>query len=255
MAQTSSNLYKEYKKLADRADKRLLRLERLAESQPDKYQGVLSYAYAKAQKTIINWDGKEYDKPRFARKTPKTDEEMAQKIKDIESFLNMKTSTKSGIDQIYKKRAESLNKRFGTTFTWQDWARFGVRGYWDHTDGQFRYTELIKVAGVQKQKQDAIKAYNKFKRSFNRGTGNVKSKKSKKLTRELNKELRDMGITDNNLLDELTSDIGVENLLSNDMNLIKKTINTIFEPNKGIVMKHAEKLMNESGLSYDTMFK
>ena len=167
MSQTDSKLYKEYKRLADRADKRLLRLERLAAKNDEKYKNVLAYAYNKAQKAIEHWDGKKFDKPRFARKTPKTDEELAMKIKDIQEFLSMNTSTKSGIDKVYKKRADSLNAKFGTDFTWQDWARFGSRGYWDRTDGRFTYNEMIKVAKVQKQKADMIKAYNKFKKHFN----------------------------------------------------------------------------------------
>lgn len=243
MSQTNSKLYKQYKLLADRADKRLLRLERLAEKQPDMYKGVLSYAYAKAQKSIAYWDGKESDKPRFARKTPKTDAEMAEKIKDIEAFLNMQTSTKGGIDKTYKKRAEKLNKTFGTDFSWQDWARFGVRGYWEHKDGDFRYNNLIKVAKVQKQKEDAIKAYNKFKKATRTGIGSVKPIKYH------------VSVNGDNLLEELKNELGIENLLSSDMNLINKTIDTIFEPNKGIVMQHIENKLGQAGLSYDTMFK
>lgn len=255
MSQTTSKLYKEYKTLADRADKRLLRLERLAAKNDEKYQNVLAYAYNKAQKAIEHWDGKKFDKPRFARKTPRTDEELAMKIKDIQEFLEMNTSTKSGIDKVYKKRADSLNEKFGTDFTWQDWARFGSRGYWDRTDGRFTYNEMIKVAKVQKQKADTIKAYNKFKKHFKTGPGNVKPSDVRKNTRMLNKEFKQLGLDNNNLLSELKDELGIENLLSSDLNLIKDTINTIFEPNKGIVMKQAEKYMNESGLSYDTMFK
>lgn len=243
MSQTSSKLYKEYKRLADRADKRLLRLERLAEKGDERYKNVLAYAYAKAQKSIEQWDGKKYDKPRFARKTPRTDEELAMKIKDIQAFLDMSTSTKSGIDKTYKKRADSLNERFGTDFTWQDWARFGARGYWDRADGRFTYNELIKVAALQKKQEDTIKAYNKFKKSFNTGKGSVKPIKY------------NAKIQGDDLLSQLKEELGIENMLSADINLIKDTINTIFEPNKGIVLKQTEKYMADSGLTYDKMFK
>lgn len=244
MSQVNGDLYKEYKRLADRADKRLLRLERLAERSPGLYGNVKAYAYKKAEKSINYWDkGKKYDKPRFARKTPRTEDEMRRKMKDIQAFLEMPTSTQSGIRKTYQKRADSLNKAFNTDFTWQDWARFGIRGYWDRKDKKFSYNELIKIAAMQKKKADTIKAYNKFKKALRTNTGSVKPLKYS------------VNIKGENLLGEILGDFETGNLLTNDLNLIQKSINTIFEAKKSIVDQQTEKLMAENGLSYDTMFK
>lgn len=249
MSQTSSKLYKEYKRLADRADKRLLRLERLEKEHPDLYKNVTSFAYAKAERAIEHWDGKKFDKPRFARKTPATDEELAMKIKDIQEFLDMTTSTKKGVDTVYKKRADTLNKKYSELFemeikfTWQEWARFGIRGHWDRTDNQFTYNEMIKVAALQKKKEDMIAAYHKYRTAFNTGKGSVKPIR-------YNAKIKGPDI-----LSELKKELGVENLLRSDMNLIEDTINTIFERDKGIVLKETEKNLADNNLSYDSMFK
>lgn len=223
-AGVSPDLYKEYKRLADRADKRLLRLERLAESEPDIYGNVKAYAYRKAQKSIEHWSGA-LEKPRFARDTPTSDTELKMKMQDIKAFLEMPTSTKSGITKTYKKRADGLNTKFGTDFTWEDWARFGVRGYWDRADGKYTYNELIKVAKSQKAKKDLTKAYYQAKQDP------VKmSTKAKDIMKEFNINM-------------------------DDLNLLQKTTNTLFESNDGIVLKQAKKYMQENGLTFDTMFK
>ena len=102
MSQVNGELFNKYKRLAKQADKRLERLENLAKKpQRNKqgqfttniYHGVKSYAYSVAQYAIDkNWGGsKKGQNPRFFRKTPRTDEELKQKIKDIEYFLSLQT--------------------------------------------------------------------------------------------------------------------------------------------------------------------
>lgn len=247
MSQVDAKLYKEYKRLADRADKRLLRLERLAEKNPDMYGNVLAFAYKGAQKAVEHWDGKKSDKPRFARKTPRTEEEMRKKMKDIQAFLEKPTSSKKGIDQVYKNRSDSLNKRFGTDFTWQEWARFGARQLWERNDGKFTYNELIRVAAVQKKEEETIKAYNKFKKALRTGTGSVKPLKYR------------VNIKGDNLLqqiqDEITDGFNISGMLSEDLNLIQKSVNTIFEAKKNIVFKQTQQMLANNGLDYNTMFK
>ena len=248
MSQTDPKLYKRYKRLADAADKRLLRLERLAETRPDMYGNILAYAYKGAEKSISYWDkGKKYKLPRFARNTPRTNEELAQKIKDIEHFMTLPTSMKSGIDQTYKNRAESLNATFGTDFTWQEWARFGVRGFWERHDTKYSYNELIRVAAVQKKEEQTVKAYNNFKKALRTGTGSVKPLRYR------------VNIKGDNLLqqiqDEITDGFNISGMLSEDLNLIQKSVNTIFEAKKNIVFKQTQQMLANNGLDYNTMFK
>ena len=239
MSLVNPELYKEYKRLADRADKRLLRLERLAKQHPDTYGNVLAYAYKGAQKSIEYWDKKPSNKPRFARNTPKTAEEMKQKMADIQDFLRKPTSSKVGIDQTYKNKAESLNKKFKTDFTWEEWARFGIRGYWDRKDGRYTYNEMIKVSKVQKSHENVIMTYDKLKRR----------KPSK----------YNLDITSDNFLNDLqnqiTNELNTSKLISDDLNTIQKSLRTIFETKKNIVFKETQKLLNQNGLDYNTMFK
>lgn len=231
------DLYKEYKRLADRADKRLLRLERLAVTESDTYGNVLAYAYKVAQKQTKYWSG-DLEKPRYARDTPTSDKELKKKIKDIQKFLEMPTSTKTGIIKVYKDKADALNKKFETNFTWEDWARFGIRGYWDRQDGKFTYNELIKVAKIQKTEGNIVKAYNE-----------VKEKKNKyKITGpEVEAPTGTFG--------HVAKDFMKEFLSKSDRSLIDQTVNTLFEHDEGLVLKQAKKYMKESGLDYNTMFK
>lgn len=251
MSQVDAKLYKEYKRLADRADKRLLRLERLAERSPDLYGDVLAYAYKSAQKSIQYWDGKESDKPRFARKTPRSETSMKMKMKDIQAFLDMKTSTQKGIRDVYINRAESLNKKFTANFTWQEWARFGIREFWDRKDSKFTYNEMIRVAKVQKQKKEAIEHYKKVSKSFRTGTGKGSVKPS--FARQSKMKIRGDNLM-KQIQDELNYQEAAE-LLTADINLVEDAINTIFTPKKSIVMQETEKNLAESGLTYDSMFK
>lgn len=125
-------LMREYRKLAKRADQRLVRLEKLAESGDTNFKGVLTYSYKRAASDAAKW-GSMSEKPRFNIKPPETKGELSAKIKDIEAFLNAPTSTKQGIVNVYKKRAETFNKKFGekdkkgnvkNPVTWQQLANY-----------------------------------------------------------------------------------------------------------------------------------
>lgn len=251
MSQVNAELFNKYKRLAKQADKRLERLENLSKKpKRDKsgkfvtniYKGVLKYAYSVAQYDIEkSWGGsKKGQKPRFFRKHPKTEEEIRQKIKDIEHFLSLTTSTKSGIDNVYKKRADSLNKLYGTNFTWQEWSRFGVRGFWEQSEGRATYNELIAVAKEQKKNENLYKETSAILKGKN-----VKSKIKPKAVKKLEKEARG-AISE---IDEITG-----GLLSEDYNLIQKTKNTIFEEDEGIVLKQAKQFMQEKNIDYKKMF-
>lgn len=231
------DLWDLYINIAQKADKRLERLEKLAKEQPDMYEGILSYAYSVAERAIEHWDGdKDFAKPRFDRRHPKTNEEIELKIMDIQHFLDLPTSTKSGIDNSYKKRAEKLNEVMSeltnrdVNLSWQDWARFGVRGYWDRKDKKVTYIELIRIATDQEKLSKILNPY-----SY------VMSHKG----------FFDTKTAWNELEDELKDEFG---LSRDDLNLIKKARQTFFEDNKGIVNKHALNFMMNEGLTFDTMF-
>lgn len=116
-----------YKRLAKQADQRLVRLEKLA--QEEGFSAVTKYAYARAQKDIKQWGGN-----RFNQNQPKNKQQLKAKIKDIKTFLQSQTSTKSGILKTYKQRAKTINDKYGTSFTWQELATYFESGLADKED-------------------------------------------------------------------------------------------------------------------------
>lgn len=118
-------LVKEYRKLAKRADQRLVRLEALSRSK--KFESVLKYGYAVAAKNIESY-GAVKNKPRFNTKPPENSNTLQAKINDIKHFLDSVSSTKKGIVSVYEKRADTINKTMGLDgndkFTWQELADF-----------------------------------------------------------------------------------------------------------------------------------
>lgn len=118
-------LVKEYRKLAKRADQRLVRLEALSRNK--KYENVLKYAYAVAAKNIESY-GALKNRPRFNTNPPENSNTLQAKINDIKHFLDSVSSTKKGIVSVYEKRADVINKTMGLDgndkFTWQELADF-----------------------------------------------------------------------------------------------------------------------------------
>lgn len=157
------NAYIEYKQKAKQADQRLVRLEALAHE--EHFKGVLEFAYKRAISDIKHWGG---DK-RFNTAPPATLTEIEAKIKDIEHFLRPdNTSTKSGILKIYKKRADTINSRygkdFGVKFTWQDIANYYESETSKKLDKEYGSKTLIRalavIKGVSKEKIQEIKDIN-----------------------------------------------------------------------------------------------
>lgn len=105
----------EFRKLAKRADQRLRELERLANNQG--YSNVKSWAYKKAMRDIKHWSGE--GRATFNRDAPRNLNSLRAKRRDVEDFLNAVSSTKRGIDKMYRRRADTINKRYGTHFTWE----------------------------------------------------------------------------------------------------------------------------------------
>ena len=126
-------LQKEARKLAKRANQRMVRIERLSES-ADVYSEVKDFSYAVAQRNIRALYAKTGDRLRFTE-SPKLETEISdgtrylegdalyranvlslqQKIKAMETFLASKTSTKTGVDIVLDKRTNTINtaEKFG----------------------------------------------------------------------------------------------------------------------------------------------
>lgn len=152
-------LLKEYRKLAKRADQRLVRIE--AASHEKQYSGIKEMAYKNAMRDIAVYSGK--GAKRFNTKPPESHAALQRKINDIKNFLNMKTSKVSGLREINKKRVEHINKKFNTNFTVSDWKRVNDSGVLDAAKRNYGYTAIEAIANIERDKEALQLAINEAK--------------------------------------------------------------------------------------------
>lgn len=153
-------LVKIYRTLAKSADQRLVRLESY---QHDKDYGVATkWAYARAMHDINQWSGQEANRFNTAPPASKTD--LLSKIQDIKHFLESPTSTKKGITEVYKKRADTINKNMRKNnpdwkdLTWKDLAQYFDSAMNDKLDKQYGSKTALKVySAMRKNKNEIIK--------------------------------------------------------------------------------------------------
>lgn len=151
------SLEKYYRRLAKTADQRLVRLEKYGEE--EFFHTAKQWAYAKAVQDIKKWrqPGEGLDQFRFNTKPPIDTEDLLAKINDIKSFIESPTSTKQGITAVYKKRADTVNKKYGTKFTWQQLAKYYTSGQAELWDAKFgSKTALKTIAAIQRNKKTII---------------------------------------------------------------------------------------------------
>ena len=151
-------LLKQYNKLAKKADRRMRELERF--SRYEEFDKILNYAYKKAAKDIASWSPPGPDKkPRWQRNTPMDTRSLKAKMRDIENFLEKKTSTVTGVISVYKKRADTINEKYKTNFTWQELANYFDTGFADKTSDKYGSKTVLMALGViQHQKQEVVNA-------------------------------------------------------------------------------------------------
>ena len=188
----------EYRKLAKRADQRLVRLERY--SQQEKYANVTQYAYAKAMRDIRSWSGK--DATRFNTKPPKNLNSLKAKINDIKGFLQSASSTikptadnaiynekgqivGGGIDLTYQKRADTLNQRFGTNVTWENVGSIFESTLYRKLAKKYESKTAVRIIGKLQGDDKKIQQAINDKKSYN-----VRIKGEKPLEEAVNKTLR-----------------------------------------------------------------
>lgn len=105
----------EFRKLAKRADQRLVALEKM--QREEGFENILSWGYRRAMRDIKHWSGEGVK--RFNRDVPKNLNSLRAKRRDVEDFLNYVTSTKTGVKSVFVRRANTINSRYGTNFTWE----------------------------------------------------------------------------------------------------------------------------------------
>lgn len=150
-------LRQEYVKLAKRADQRMVRIEQLA--QDPMYKGVKYYAYRWAQKNLKVWSGEKDTLLRFNADIPNNKKSLKKKIRIAKQFLDMPTSTKTGIKETFKKKAEDFNELHGTDFTWEQLSTYFHSGLSANADAAFgSSTALELIAEMQRRRDEVIEA-------------------------------------------------------------------------------------------------
>ena len=151
-----ARLKEKHKILAKAADRKLRALE--ANAKRPEYKGILNYAYKQAMKMIRKWSGGK-GKMRFDKAAPNRIDQLRAKIRDIERFMSMPSSGISGVKESYKKRANTLNEIFGTSFTWNQLADFFESPEYEKGAEKFGYESYIYAIGVlQDNEKDLVKA-------------------------------------------------------------------------------------------------
>lgn len=151
---------KVYKTLAKTADQRLVRLEAYSH---DKNMGnALQWAYARAERDIKQWSGEKAT--RFNTAAPESMQQLLAKIEDIKTFLSSESSTKKGIIEILKGRAETFNEKYGTNYKWDELGDFFESEFYEDLDKSYGSDTIQEaVAQIQKNKKKILKALEKSK--------------------------------------------------------------------------------------------
>lgn len=152
MPDSYDDLLKVYKTLAKSADQRLVRLEQA--SNEENFKVVLQWSYARAQKDIRRWSGE--DATRFNTKAPESADALRSKIEDIKTFLTSPTSTKTQIKEIYKKRADTINKKYGTNFKWDQVGKFFESKLAKKIEDSMGSKTMLRVIAVIQENKKAV---------------------------------------------------------------------------------------------------
>lgn len=152
MGKKYDELAAEYKRLAKKADQRLVRLEKYADD--PLYRNVLRWAYSTAMHDLKGWDMGEIN--RFNKKPPANYQELLGRVNDVKRFLESETSTLKGIKVHYKKQADTINKIYGTQFTWESFAKYFQSGLANKLDTYGYETAFKAIAKIQ-ERQNRIK--------------------------------------------------------------------------------------------------
>ena len=84
-------------------------------------------------------------------------------IKDIQTFLSAPTSTKTGIKEIYLKRAQTINEKYGTNFTWEDIGSFFDSTMYSSLDNKYDSDTIVEAWGVIQDNKKLVKKIMKEK--------------------------------------------------------------------------------------------
>ena len=170
--QSKKDLIKDYNKMARAANKQLYRLEQYSER--PGYENITKYAYAKAMKNIKKRHG---DNVRFSVVNEDYDlRRLRGDINAVLEFMNSPSRTLKGIQEIYQRKADTINKKFETNFTWETMINYYSNGLDAKLDKQYGSKTALTIFG-EFQKKD-VEELEKIYRSLNKN-GKLKRYKNK----------------------------------------------------------------------------
>ena len=142
-----------YKTAAKAADQRLVELERL--SKKEGYKEVKEWAYREAMRDIKAEWGE--NAKRFNRKLPDNLNSIYKDINRVLNFLDAPTSSKKGIDEIYNKRADTINEKYGTDITWSNMGDLFSSILWKKIGKKHGSGTVLKAIGHIQANEKKIK--------------------------------------------------------------------------------------------------
>lgn len=161
MASEQKALFDQYHKLAKKADRRMRELEKLADT-TEGFKPAVKWAYQRAARDIESMFGSS-KKPRFDRMLPDMNKtQIISAINNVKTFLDSPSSTKRGIINVYKKRVDTINRIYGTSFTWSSFAEVALSDSFDVLNNKYgSSTALIRIGDIkrnEKSKADKMKS-------------------------------------------------------------------------------------------------
>lgn len=200
-------LQEQYRVLAQRADKRLERLEKYAKR--EKYADILKGAYARAMRDIEVWNGA--GKKRFGMRKISDPEELQAKINDIKAFLRADTSSlQPGLDtrgyaiSVYEKMAETFNTNFGADLEWKEIGAYYESAKAKRIQAQLKASKTIAIAlGEFKRlnKKNPNKTIKEWKKEIKENGNQILS--DDKVVARMMERIIKMGISPRKLFNEV----------------------------------------------------
>lgn len=156
--QEIKRLQREYHDLARSANNRMTRLEKLAKN--PEYAAVLGYAYKDAAYDLKHIFGGASRFPQDISRMSANDtniRKMKQYIRSIKNFLEAPSSTKKGVDKVYRHRASTINRKYKTNFTVNDMHVFFDTTVWKKLNARYSSESALKVVDtVQKNYKEIL---------------------------------------------------------------------------------------------------
>ena len=145
-------LLKQYRLLVERANKRLLRLERSGQTGSPAYRSVV-HSGAKASASSSG------AKVRFTKSNPKNERTLRARMNAVQSFLEAPTSTRKGYEELRKsygpKVSKTFRKKYGLDLTGDQIDALFDSHLWERLEQDYGSQTAVKIiSSIQKGKGD-----------------------------------------------------------------------------------------------------